>query len=110
MLTIQPTPGLRAAARRTAHRVGPPAVAVPTSYHSLLRTAGFVNVVATDKTEEYRATLRRWMTATDRHSDAIREAVGHDAYDEREVTRQKTLEAIDAGLLSRFRYTAMRAR
>jgi hypothetical protein len=83
---------------------------VPTSYHSLLRTAGFVNVIATDQTEEYQATQQRWITATNRYAEAIREAVGHDAYDDRAATRQNTLEAIDAGLLSRFRYTAMRSR
>lgn len=107
-LTIQPTPGLERSKRRRANQVGPPAVALPTSYPSLLRSAGFVAITATDVTADYRATQQRWMLTTDCHADAIREAVGHDAFDERATTRQQTLDAIDAGLLSRFRYVAER--
>lgn len=84
------------------------AVAVRTSYESLLRTAGFIHIIATNQTIEYRSTQRRWMDATERHKDAIREAIGHEAYDDRAATRQATLAAIDTGLLSRFRYTAVR--
>lgn len=107
-LTIQPTPGLDARQRRRANRVGPVAVAVPTSYESLLHTAGFVDVLATDLTGEYRSTQHRWIDATLRYGDAIREVVGDEAYDDRARTRHATLEAIDAGLLSRFLYTATR--
>jgi cyclopropane fatty-acyl-phospholipid synthase-like methyltransferase len=107
-LTIEPTPGLTSAERRRAHRLGPQGVAVPTSYPSLLRTAGFVDIVATDLTEDYRRTLQRWIDASDRHEAELRHIVGDDAYAERERTRNKTVEAIAGGFLSRFGYTAVR--
>ena len=106
--TIQPTPGLEASRRRTANRLGPPAVAVPTSYESLLRSAGFVDVVVTDLTADYRATQRRWMDATERRELAMRGVMGDQMYDERLATRRETLQAIDDGLLTRFLYTAVR--
>ncbi len=106
--TIQPTPGLPPRLRRRANRVGPPAGAVPTSYESLLRTAGFGDIVAVDQTAEYRATQRHWIDAAIRYEPGLRAAIGDEAYDERRSNRQATLEAIDAGLLARFRYSARR--
>jgi hypothetical protein len=106
--TIQPTPDLAAAHRRKANRVGPPAAAVPTSYPSLLRTAGFVDIEPHDETDEYRSTQLRWMAASDRHEAGMRRAMGDDAYDERLAMRRQTSAAIEDGLLSRFRYTAAR--
>lgn len=108
-LTIQPTPGLDPTRRRKAHWAGPPAVAVRTSYESLLQSAGFTDVVATDLTAEYAATQRRWMAAMDHHAAAVRDAVGDAAFDERAANRTITSDAISSGLLSRFRYTATRA-
>lgn len=106
--TIQPTPGLSRERRRRANLSGPPAVAMPSSYESLLRTAGFIDVVSTDQTTEFRFTLQRWMDATDRHATAIRDATGDDAFDERYATRRQRVDAIDDGLLARFQYTAVR--
>ncbi len=106
--TIQPTPGLPPRLRRKANRVGPPAAAVPTSYQSLLRTAGFRDVEAHDQTQEYGATQRRWIDATIRYEHGLRAALGDEAYEERSETRRVTLEAIDAGILARFRYVARR--
>ena len=105
---IQPTPGLDRARRRRANSSGPPGVALPTSYQSLLRTAGFVDVVTTDVTAEYRATQARWIVATESREPAMRAAMGDDEYDERVIRRHEHLAAIDAGLLSRFRYLATR--
>lgn len=107
-LTIQPTPGLESSRRRRAHHLGPSAVALPTSYQSLLRTAGFSDIAATDLTAEYASTQRRWIAATERNATAIREMVGDDAYEERSESRHQTLQAIGDGLLSRFMYTAVR--
>ena len=107
-LTIEPTPGLTSAERRRAHRLGPPGVSVPTSYPSLLRSAGFVDVVATDLTDDYRGTLQRWIDASDRHEAELRRVVGDHAYADRERTRNRTVEAIAGGYLSRFGYTATR--
>ena len=105
---IQPTPGLERSARRRAHRLGPEAVAVPTSYPSLLRSAGFGDIEFVDETPDYRAAQQRWIDASQRHADGMRLAMGDDAFDERAETRRQTLTAIDGGLLSRFRYTAAR--
>lgn len=83
-------------------------MSVPTSYPSLLRSAGFVDVVATDLTDDYRGTLQRWIDASDRHEAELRRVVGDDAYADRERTRNRTVEAIAGGYLSRFGYTATR--
>ena len=48
--------------------MGPSAVALPTSYPSLLRTAGFVNIETTDLTAEFGPTLQRWIDATERNA------------------------------------------
>ena len=105
-LTILPAPGLASNARRRANRLGPVAVAVRTSYPNLLRSAGFSDVRDDDLTEDYRSTLLRWIAATNRREADIRAATGDDLYDERAENRQRTLEAIDAGLLQRRLYTA----
>ena len=107
-LTIEPTPGLNGTDRRRAHRLGPVAVAVPTSYPSLLGTAGFENVEATDLTGEYLATQRLWIHATDRRATEIREIMGADLFDDRLRNRRRTLRAIEEGLLARVLYTAAR--
>ncbi len=81
---------------------------MPTSYRSLLRSAGFVGVTTTDLTDEYGATQQRWIDATERYEEAIRAAVGDETFDERMASRHSTRRAIDSGLLSRFLYTAVR--
>jgi hypothetical protein len=83
-------------------------VALPTSYQSLLRTAGFVDVVATDLTADFRSTLRRWTDATERREPLIRDAVGDDTYEDRAATRRHEMQGIDEGLLTRVQYTAVR--
>ena len=94
--------------RRRAHRAGPAGVAVRTSYESLLKTAGFVEIGAKDLTSEYRSTRPGWMEATARRADAVRAALGDVEYEERMANRHRSKAAIDAGLLSRFMYWARR--
>lgn len=106
--TIQPTPGLAPALRRRANRLGPPANAVRTSYQSLLTTAGFHEISALDQTSEYGATQRRWIEVSNRYEEELRATIGLEAFDERRADRRATLEAIETGLLSRFRYSARR--
>jgi len=88
--------------------VGPPAVALRTSYPSLLRSAGFTDVDVVDLTDEYRATQRRWLDATERHGEALRAALGDDTVDDGLLRRRRTLDAIDEGLLARTQYVATR--
>ena len=107
--TIQPVPGLQPKQRQKANRSGPQEVTVRSSYLSMLRTAGFGDISATDVTAEYRSTLRRWLDATDRHETLIRGVIGNDTYEERSAQRKRDLQGVDDGLLSRFIYTATRA-
>lgn len=102
-----PTPGLPPPARRRANRTGV-AVAVPTSYPSLLRSAKFTDIEEIDVTDDYRATLVRWLTATERRESAIRAVTGDQFFDDRAANRRGSLAAIDDGLLQRRMYTAVR--
>lgn len=74
----------------------------------MLRTAGFTDISADDRTAEYRTTLAGWIAATRRREEAIREIVGDEDYETRAANRVASLAAIDDGLLSRFLYTATR--
>lgn len=107
-LTIQPTPGLSARQRRRAHLIGPAAVAVPTSYPSLLASAGFVEVDTVDVTGDYLATQLSWIESLAAREEAMREVMGHDPYDERMRERHRAVQATRDGLLSRFMYSATR--
>ena len=106
--TIEPGPGLSAADRRRAFKAGPPAVAVRTNHPSLLRSAGFVEIDATDVTAEYTATQRRWQEATVRHEAELREALGDENVDDGLERRRSTLAALNEGLLARTLYTGRR--
>ena len=83
LTTIEPARGLSDADRRRAHRAGPVAVAVRTSYPSLFRSAGFVETRHRNVTAEYRATLDAWLTALERREARIVAAVGRDVHDDR---------------------------
>lgn len=106
--TIQPTPGLDPNRRRRANRAGPYAVAMTSTYEKLLVNAGFREVEARDDTAEYRATQARWVNATRHHETAMRAVMGDAMFEDRLTARTRTLDAVDAGLLSRFRYAASR--
>jgi hypothetical protein len=106
--TIEPAAGLDASARRKAHRVGPPAVAVRSSYLSVLDTAGFRDVEVTDLTAEYLATVRRWVAAREAHFDDLAEWLGDQDLRERIVNGRRTAAAIADGLLVRTQYVAAR--
>ncbi len=79
-----------------------------TSYPSLLRTAGFVEIEVRDQTLEYRATLIGWVNALAKREKAVRAIEGDDVYDDRVRRRAAALKGIDAGLLSRTMYWATR--
>lgn len=102
-----PTPGLPAPARRRANRTGT-AFAVRTNYPSLLDSAGFTDVDEIDVTDDYRATLLRWLIATERREPAIRAVTGDEFFDERTANRRRSLAAIDDGIIQRRMYTAAR--
>jgi hypothetical protein len=106
--TIELSPGLSAARRRRAISIGPPAVAVRTTYPSLFRSAGFIEVDAVDLTAEYLATQRRWLAATLQYEVGLRDALGDDVVREGIERRRRTVGAIEEGLLLRTLYAATR--
>jgi hypothetical protein len=83
-------------------------VAVRTTYLSLLRSAGFIEVEAVDQTAEYLSTQHRWLAATLRHEEGLGSALGSDAVEEGIGRRRRTVNAIEEGLLLRTLYTAIR--
>jgi hypothetical protein len=105
---IVQAPGLGPAGRKLAADAGPAEVLVRTSYPSLLRTAGFVDVVADDVTADYRATLERWFVATEQRRDDVVAAVGDDDVDDRQARRTAAMAAVDDGVLTRWRFVAHR--
>ena len=106
--TIELPPELSGPRRRRATSIGPPAVMVRTTYPSLLRSAGCIEIGTVDLTAEYLATQRRWLAATLRHEESLRAALGDDAVEEGIRRRRRTIDAIEAGLLLRSLYTATR--
>ena len=106
--TIELPPGLNASKRRRAISIGPPAVALRTTYLSLLRSAGFAEMDAVDLTADYLATQRRWLAATLRHEEGLRSALGDSVVREGTERRLRTIDAIEDGLLLRTLYTATR--
>ena len=106
--TIELAPELNASKRRRAISIGPPAVAVRTSYPGLLRSAGLVATDAIDLTAEYLATQRRWLAATLQYEAGLRSALGDDAVEEGIERRRRTVDAIGEGLLLRTLYSATR--
>ena len=107
-LTIEPADDLSPSRRRKAARVGPPGVLLPTSYPSLLQTAGFVDIDVVDLTAEYRVTQQAKIDETERHREELIALVGLDEYEEGRRNRSTTLAGIDAGLLRRRLYMARR--
>jgi hypothetical protein len=99
--TIHVTPGLNDSDRRRAHRSGPWAVASAQDPAELMRRAGFVEIHATDKTDEFRTTARAWIDQWDQHRTALVELHGDTAFETRQKERRIQLQAIEDGLLQR---------
>lgn len=106
--TVEPTPGISAAERRVAHRVGPPAVAIRTSHPSLLATAGFVDVEVLDRTADYRRLVARSAEVIRRHVDELTAIDGAADVERRLGYRDGMVVAIDDGLIVRRIYLARR--
>ena len=95
--TIHVTPGLG----DRAHRSGPWAVASAHDPAELMRRAGFVEIHATDQTDEFRTTARAWIDQWDQHRTALVELSGDTAFETRQNERRIQLQAIEDGLLQR---------
>jgi ubiquinone/menaquinone biosynthesis C-methylase UbiE len=107
---IFPSPGLSAARARQAIEAGPPHCGLRTSYPSLLRSAGFVEIEERDLTPEYLATAARRLEVTEQFADGLVWMLGHRDYDETHAERRITVAAVADGLLRRSLFVARRPR
>jgi SAM-dependent methyltransferase len=105
---IFPAAGLAAAARRRAIEAGPPNCGMRTSYPSLLRSAGFVDIEECDLTADYLATASRKLEAAERFAGDMIEMLGRQAYEEMQAERRLAISALEAGLLRRSRFFGRR--
>jgi cyclopropane fatty-acyl-phospholipid synthase-like methyltransferase len=106
--TIFPVPGLTAAAGRRAIEAGPPNCGLRTSYPSLLRSAGFVEIDERDLTADYLATAARKLEVAEHFARDMIEMLGRRQYDEMQAERRLAIAAIEGGLLRRSLFVARR--
>ena len=95
--------------RRRIAKAGNPSVYSRSEQLGLLRSAGFVNIEATDVTDEYLRVQRAVYEANERHARALRRVQGRGVFEERQRNRSRTLENIEAGVLRRSLFVAERA-
>lgn len=107
-LTIHVAPGLDADDRRRAVAAGPPAVDSEGDHDQLLVDAGFIDVAARDRSDDYRTTQLAWIDQTAMHEAHLRELMGDGPYEERREERRRALAAIEAGLLRRTLFLGRR--
>jgi ubiquinone/menaquinone biosynthesis C-methylase UbiE len=107
---IFPAPGLTAAQTRRAIEAGPPNCGLRTSYTSLLRSAGFVEVDEHDLTPDYLTTTTSKLKVAEQFAEDMIEMFGRQDYDETQAERRLAITAIGDGLLRRSRFVARRPR
>jgi cyclopropane fatty-acyl-phospholipid synthase-like methyltransferase len=107
---IFPAAALAAGDRRRAVEAGPPNCGIRTSYPSLLRSAGFVDVEERDLTADYLATASRKLDVAEQFAGGMAEVLGRQAYEEMQAERRLAISAIEAGLLRRALFVASRRR
>lgn len=105
---IFPRPGLSSAGLRRAIEAGPPHCGLRTSYPSLLRSAGFVDIEEHDRTPSYLSTAARKLEVGEELAADMIEMLGRERYDELQADRRTHLEAIADGLLRRSLFVARR--
>jgi hypothetical protein len=107
---IFPAAGLTAADARRAIEAGPPNCGLRTSYPSLLRSAGFVDVEERDLTADYFSTASRKLDVAERFAADMIAMLGRPEYERMQAERRQAISAIDAGLLRRALFLARRPR
>jgi ubiquinone/menaquinone biosynthesis C-methylase UbiE len=107
---IFPAPGLSAAEARRALEAGPPNCGLRTSYPSLLRSAGFVEIEERDLTPAYYATVSRKLDVAGQFAGDMIDMLGRQAYDEMQDERRLAIRAVEGGLLRRSLFVARRPR
>ena len=68
---------------------------------ALLRSADFVRIEEQDVTDEYLRIQRTLYEANARHEHDLRRVQGDALFDERQMSRRRTLEQIERGVLKR---------
>jgi cyclopropane fatty-acyl-phospholipid synthase-like methyltransferase len=105
---IFPASGLTAGEVRRAIEAGPPHCQLRTSYPSLLRSAGFVEIEEHDLTADYFETASRKLAVAERFAGPMIEMLGRQDYDEMQAERRLAITAIEDGLLRRSLFVARR--
>jgi cyclopropane fatty-acyl-phospholipid synthase-like methyltransferase len=105
---IFPATGLTEADARRAIEAGPPNCGLRTSYPSLLRSAGFVDVEERDLTADYFSTASRKLEAAEQFAADMIEMLGREEYERMQAERRQAISAIEAGLLRRSLFVARR--
>jgi cyclopropane fatty-acyl-phospholipid synthase-like methyltransferase len=106
---IFPATGLTAADERRAIEAGPPNCGLRTSYPSLLRSAGFVDVEERDLTADYLSTASRKLDVAEQFVADMIEMLGRQEYERMQAERRQAISAIEAGLLRRSLFVARRS-
>lgn len=107
-ITIELAPDLQPEERQRAREAGPRTVTASQPYPHLLERAGFADVHIDDVTEDYLATLGRWVEQTRSHRDRLVEVDGREAVRDRLDSWTAAIEAVEAGWLRRTIYSARR--
>jgi hypothetical protein len=102
------TPGLTAAQARRAVASGPPNCGLRTSYPSLLRSAGFVDIDEHDRTPDYLTLATRKLEVTEELADDMVRMFGRQDHEEMQAQRRLSVAAIADGLLRRSLFLARR--
>ena len=98
---IHVTPDLSPRDYRRAAKFGPTEVGSRRDSVTLLKTAGFVDVVQIDVTEEFLRTCRALQDVRRRYSAQLRLEEGEAVSEEEQAKRSRYMEGIEAGLLRR---------
>ncbi len=75
-------------------------------YLALMTRAGFQDIELSDVTAEYETTLMAWIREWDEGRADLEQLVGAETYDERQIRRRDSLEAIRYGRRKRYLISA----
>lgn len=109
--TIFIPPGLSEAAYRRAVRIGARSVASwRREQQELLISAGFVQIEETDVSDEYLRIKRALLDARERYAPDLRRSQGEAEFAQMQKEQRAEAAAIEAGLLRRSLFVALRPR
>ncbi|MDO8615677.1 MAG: hypothetical protein Q7T33_08070 [Dehalococcoidia bacterium] len=94
--------------RRTARARSPGLASWRRTQTDLLRTAGFTGIEEIDVTADFLDTTGRWLQARTRHADELSRSEGAQSLQRRLKDNRATIRAIQAGLLRRSLFLAVR--